>query len=324
MRNENRMADGNRNIWLDGVMGVVTGDALGCPVQFRSRKEIARDPVTGMRGFGTYNMPAGTWTDDSSMSLATLASIREKGCIDLGDIMARFAAWLTKGEYTPFGKSFDIGRGTMAAIRRYLRSGDFTTCGGTTERDNGNGSIMRILPVCLYCCEEQAEGRLKDDAAVALVHAVAGLTHNHLRGQIACGLYFFMARSVLSGEGDLKARLKKGLEDGFAFYARDPKNHGELVYYQRLRSLDRFASLSDTKIRSSGYVVDTIEAAVWSLLNAKTFQETLLTAVNLGDDTDSVGAVAGGLAGLYYGYGQIPAEWLEAIRKREQVEAMLE
>ena len=103
-------------------------------------------------------MPVGTWTDDSSMTLALLASIREKGAIDLEDIMKRFAKWLVDGEYTPFGKAFDIGGGTMAAITRYLRDRDIRTCGGTTDHDNGNGSLMRILPACLYAYDKKMFG----------------------------------------------------------------------------------------------------------------------------------------------------------------------
>lgn len=111
-----------RNIWLDGIMGVVTGDALGCPVEFKTREEMNKDPVTGMRSYGTFNMPAGTWTDDSSMTLATLDSILERGKLNFPDVMYRFVLWLAKGEYTPFGEAFDVGGGTMDAITRYMRS----------------------------------------------------------------------------------------------------------------------------------------------------------------------------------------------------------
>ncbi len=111
-----------KNIWLDGVMGVVVGDALGCPVQFMSREEIARrpkGPVTGMEGHGTYNKPEGTWTDDGSMTLALLDSIREKKDVDLDDIMSRFVAWYEKGAYTPFGEPFDMGNTCSRAIELY-------------------------------------------------------------------------------------------------------------------------------------------------------------------------------------------------------------
>lgn len=139
----------NTNIWLDGIMGVVVGDALGCPVQFETREEVARHPVTGMRGYGTFNLPEGSWTDDSSLTIALLESIRRVGEIDLDDIMGNFMKWLYDGEFTPYGESYDIGRGTMQAIDRYKRNRKAKKCGGDEEWNNGNGSLMRIMPDCI-------------------------------------------------------------------------------------------------------------------------------------------------------------------------------
>ena len=136
----------NTNIWLNGIMGVVVGDALGCPVQFESREEVARHPVTGMRGYGTFNLPEGSWTDDSSLTIALLESIRRVGEIDLDDIMGNFMKWLYDGEFTPYGESYDIGRGTMQAINRYKKNRKAKKCGGDEEWNNGNGSLMRIMP----------------------------------------------------------------------------------------------------------------------------------------------------------------------------------
>ncbi len=309
----------DKNIWLDGIMGVVLGDALGCPVQFMRREELRkRGAVTGMEGHGTYDMPPGTWTDDSSMTLATLVSIRDMNGIDREDIMNCFVAWYEDGEYTPYGQCFDEGNTCSTAIVNYIRVCDLDSCGQTSERSNGNGSLMRILPVCLYACDE----KLEDEKATEYVHQVSGLTHNHLRSKMGCGLYYFCVQAVLNEEGTLKERLQAGLDRGFAFYEQDIRNRVDLAYYSRLRDLNDFGELPETKIISGGYVVTSLEAAIWSLLRTESFKEALLCAVNLADDSDTIGAIAGGLAGLFYGYQSMPEEWLKVIPKRDWIEEL--
>ena len=307
-----------RNIWKEGIMGVVIGDALGCPVQFQTRSEVAEHPVTGMRGYGTFNLPAGSWTDDSSLTLALLESLKRLGRIDLKDIMDNFVKWLDRGEFTPYGYAYDIGGATMNAIVRYKRKKDPLICGGREEWDNGNGSLMRIMPACLFCAEKE----MSDDDAVRAIHQVSSLTHAHIRANIACGLYFFMAKAVLTGEGSIGTRLQNGLDNGFAYYGKAMADHENISFYDRLRDLKAFAALSKDQIRSSGYVVDALEAAVWSLITAETFETSLLRAVNLGGDTDTVGAIAGGLAGLFYGFQAIPQAWLNALQRREWIEGL--
>ena len=312
----------NTNIWLNGIMGVVVGDALGCPVQFESREEVARHPVTGMRGYGTFNLPKGSWTDDSSLTIALLESIRRVGEIDLDDIMGNFMKWLYDGEFTPYGESYDIGRGTMQAINRYRKNRKAKKCGGDEEWNNGNGSLMRIMPACIYCTVMESSGMYSDRDAIDAIHSVGGLTHAHIRSNIACGLYFFMAKYILFREGSLQESILEGLTQGFAFYESYLADKENLHYYDRLKDLETFKSLPAEKIKSTGYVVDALEAAVWSLITTDSFDQALLKAVNLGDDTDTVGAIAGGLAGLYYGYDSIPEEWLSAIKRREWIEDM--
>lgn len=314
----------NTNIWLDGIMGVVVGDALGCPIQFETREEVTRHPVTGMRGYGTFNLPEGSWTDDSSLTIALLESIRRTRTIDLGDIMENFMKWLYDGEFTPYGNSYDIGRGTMQAIDRYKKNKNAKKCGGNEEWNNGNGSLMRILPACIYCSEMVRRGKFSGQDAIKTVHAVGGLTHAHIRANIGCGLYFFMVHEILERNGDLQGSLQTGLTKGFAFYESFLADKDNLHYYDRLRDLDTFASLSADQIKSSGYVVDALEAAVWSMITTNHFNQALLKAVNLGDDTDTVGAIAGGLAGLYYGYDAIPEDWLSAIKRRDWIEGICE
>lgn len=311
------------SIYQDGIWGVVVADALGVPVEFTSRRERELEPVKGMRQYGTYNQPRGTWSDDSSMTLATLDSIKSVGGIDYKDIMDKFLAWYTEGKYTPFNEVFDIGIATSRALSRYRMGEEPTKSGGNSERDNGNGSLMRILPVCLYLFERQKMICTSEDESIYMIHNVSALTHGHLRSQIACGMYYFMVKAILEKEGGLTERLQEGLDKAFEYYRKDLRNNKELKLYSRLIDLNTFKKTPSEQIKSSGYVVDTMEAAVWSLITTDSYETAVLKAVNLGDDTDTVGEVAGGLAGLYYGYENIPAAWLEAIQCREWINELI-
>ncbi len=315
-----------KNKWLDGIFGVVVGDALGCPVEFLDRWELQNDPVTDMRGFGTFNLPAGSWTDDSSLTLALLDSLSEKKAVVLPDIMEKFTAWLNHGVYTPYGDTFDVGRGTRQAICRYVRDKDVTACGGASAHDNGNGSLMRIMPACLYCYEQEKAGKMDRKAAIDMIHDVSALTHAHLRSKIACGLYYFMVAGILDNEGNtpLIDLLQKSMTDGWAFYAERGTNSAELSYYSRLSDLECFAAVKEDDIRSTGYVVDTLEAAIWSLITTDSYEACTLKAVNLGLDTDTVAAIAGGLAGIYYGIEQMPQEWIDTIARKDWIYKLCE
>lgn len=312
-----------KNIWIDGIMGVIVGDALGLPVQFFGREEIDKNPVTDMIGYGSFNLPEGSWSDDSSLTLATLESIYRNKDIKCEDIMENFADWLLEGSFTPYGKSFDQGSTCVKAITNYIRNNDTEKCGVTGEWANGNGALMRIMPVCLWAYENMNNGVWSEDEALDKVHTVSALTHNHLRSKIACGIYFFMVKAILDENGSLQERMQIGMDKAVSFYRREASNLVQLSYYGRMFKLEEFKAIARDDIKSSGYVVDSIEATVWSIITTDSFEEALLKAVNLGKDTDTVGAIAGGLAGLYYGYENIPKGWLEKIKKRKQIEKLV-
>jgi len=313
-----------KNIWVNGMMGLVVGDALGMPVQFAKREEVKINPVKTMEGNGTYNMPPGTWSDDSSMALATLDSIREKGDVDYPDIMERFVRWLFEGEYTPAGVAFDQGITCEEAISDYRRRKDYRTCGKTGEWANGNGALMRIMPACLYAYEKTSNEEWDVKQALECVHKVAALTHNHLRSNMACGIYYFMTKHIIEGSGSLTERLQSGVDDAMDFYHEDLMNYVEMAHYTRLFSLDEFAESPEDTIKSTGYVVDSLEAAVWGLITTDTMEACLLKVVNLGGDTDTIGAIAGGLAGLFYGYDSVPEEWRKQIIKEKEIISLCE
>ena len=312
------------NIWKDGMLGLIVGDALGVPVEFMSRTELMKNPVTGMREYGTHHQPRGTWSDDSSMALAELDSIRTVGTIDYTDMMERFSRWCMHGEYTPFGEVFDIGIATSRALMNYAKGIAPLESGGKTEWDNGNGSLMRILPVCLYLFERQKKVCTSENESIYMIHAVSALTHAHVRSQMACGIYYFLVKAILEEEGSLEKRLQKGMERAYQYYRQNLSNHRELENYKRLADLSEFKETPKEGIKSSGYVVDTLEAAVWCLLHSHSYKETVLMAVNLGEDTDTIGAVAGGLAGLYYKEEGIPQEWTQVLQRREWIEEVLQ
>lgn len=315
----------SEQVWLGGIFGLAAGDALGCPVQFRTREEMDDNPVTDMIGHGTYDMPAGSWTDDTSLALATMDSILGCGHLDFAAVMHCFGQWLLKGRYTPFGKAYDIGHGTMDSILCFLNNGfDVTTCGGAEEYNNGNGSLMRILPVCLYLLGNGTE----EKEAVQLVQQSSALTHAHPRSQLACGIYFYLVRAILSAEpfakASLQERLQKGMDEAMAHYEQDAAFNRELPFYERCRNLTMLREEPRQEIRSYGYVVDSLEAALWCALTTDSYEKAMLACVNLGYDTDTVAAICGGLCGLYYGYDAIPLKWRQALPRKIYIKDLCE
>ncbi len=296
------------------MIGHAIGDALGVPVEFCTREELDKSPVTDMLGFGSHPVPAGAWSDDTGMSLATLDSLVKKG-VDFNKIMENFVRWCWENEYTSTGETFDIGRTCLAAIRRYVSSDKKSPleCGGTDEYSNGNGSLMRIHPFVLYAHIKNME----TDACIELVHAASALTHRHERSKVACGIYTFVLLNLL--ETPTKASLLHGLEQASKYY----RNHSEFGHYKRLFG-KHFDQTPRAMIKSSGYVVDTLEAAIWSVLNTADYESAVLKAVNLGEDTDTVAAIAGGLAGALYGYESIPPKWLNTLKRRDYIENLCE
>ena len=310
------------NKTLGGLIGHTVGDALGVSAEFHSREELRKNPITDMRPVMTFHkipiefQPAGTWSDDTSMSLAFADSLMVKGVYDADDVMRRFSAWYNKGEYTPFGEMWDCGNTSSMAIHRFDKGEPVDRCGGRLETDNGNGSIMRILPLAFYLRSLYGDYTQRDDA-FELIHRASSLTHAHKRSQMACGIYLSIAASLLN-ENEITTAVQKGLQNAKTYYEKNQDFSGELSYFGRLYE-SSFAKLPEREISSGGYVIDTLEAAVWCLLNTGNYSDCVLKAVNLGDDADTTAAVAGGLAGIFYGFAAIPREWIDSLQKKEYV-----
>ena len=308
------------------MLGHAVGDALGVPVEFFAREELDEKPVTTMEGFGTYPMPEGCWSDDTSMALAALDSLAS-GKINYEQIMENFVRWVTLEEYTPTGVTFDMGRTCLEAIRRYIDiRGDATLCGLDGEHSNGNGSLMRIHPFALFLYNRG----IADEEHIEFIHKASALTHAHERSKMACGIYAFILWELL--QNPCRESVKRGLLRARNYYA----DYEECATYDKML-FSRIADISKEEgstgacqkirreeIKSTGYVVDTLEAAIWCILTTKDYKECVLKAVNLGEDTDTVAAIAGGLAGALYGFESIPKEWLTVLKKREYIEKMCE
>lgn len=329
-----------------GIFGLVVADALGVPYEFNSRRTCEKNPMTDMIGYGTYKQPPGTWSDDSSLALATLDGlayslesnkdiIKESSdlnildVIDYKDIMQKFANWFYNDEYTPHGDVFDYGGTTAGGIYKFKSGCEPTSCGGTDGSDNGNGSLMRILPIAYFIYFLSLKYSFSEDDKMKAIHNLSSLTHGTKRSQMSCGIYILIAIELLKNkyEKDQDLRLEEivnnGIEIAKEYYLDNDDFQHALHHFDRILN----ANIKDTPkdiIRGRGYVVASLEAALWCLLNNDSYKETALAAVNLGEDTDTTAAIAGGLAGIYYGYDEIPSHWLEQIAKFDFINELID
>lgn len=305
----------------NGIYGLAVADAVGVPAEFNSREKLKKAPITDMVGHGTHDQPAGTWSDDTSMAICLAASLAEKQCFSADDIMQRFGDWLVNGAYTPHGDCFDCGITSSGAVYRYLAGMPALECGGAGEFDNGNGSLMRILPMAIFLVKQYGFQPWANDEAMDLIHAASSLTHRHVISLSACGIYVCIAAQLLGGR-NLNEAILTGTTAALEWYEKQDFLGEAANPWNRLHDLDDFAKLDESKIKSSGYVVDTLEAAIWCLLNTHDYRSCVLKAVNLGNDTDTVAAVAGGLAGLAYGFGDdgIPQNWMNGLQAKQILE----
>jgi ADP-ribosyl-[dinitrogen reductase] hydrolase len=304
------------------LLGLAVGDAVGVPVEFIGREVRHRDPVTGLRAYGTHHQPAGTWSDDSSLTFCLAETLaRPEGLFaapDLADFSRRAINWLDTGYWTAHGEIFDVGNATRTAIQHLRQGVSPSKAGPRSEFDNGNGALMRILPLVFHQTW-QAEN-LDLSAAWALTEAVASVTHGHPRSTLGCWLYLLVARGLVHGLTPALAyeQARAAASQWLHTKAKGP------IFYEWPKYGDvldgTLPSRVEPEIKSSGYVVHTLEAALWCLLRYDTYTATVLAAVNLGEDTDTTGAVAGGLAGLAYGEAAIPAEWLAGLARCADIE----
>ena len=294
----------------EALFGLAVGDALGVTVEFKSRETIKRNPVMDMIGFGTYNLPPGTWSDDSSLAFCLAEALTQEFNINI--IAENFQNWLFQNYWTPHGEVFDVGISTRQAINNLQAGIRPDLAGGFFEEENGNGSLMRILPLVFYLKNKTLDERFE------LTKQISSITHGHIRSVIACFYYLEFARGLINREDkfSIYRRLQKEVTEYLLSLSINPS---EIKLFDRLLIGD-IQNLSEVQIQSSGYVLHTLEASIWCLLTTDTYQDAVLKAVNLGWDTDTTGTVTGGLAGLIYGFDNIPTHWVTQLARRKDIE----
>ncbi len=300
----------------DALLGVAIGDAVGVPFEFSSRDKMKSNPAKGMIGYGTYNQPKGTWSDDSSLTFC-LAESSIKG-YNLKDISQNFINWKNNAYWSARGELFDIGFTTREAIIRLQHLIDNNNLEELKhqkqygdEFDNGNGSLMRIIPLLFYIKGKPTKEQFE------IIWEVSALTHRHIRAAMSCLIYLKLAEKLLEEKDKISAYLEMR-EDIFKFWKEIEFSKYERQHFIKIIQKD----IRETKIddlKSGGYVIEVLESSIWFFLMKDNYMDTILSIINIGHDTDTSAAIAGGLAGIYYGQKGIPDYWIVSIARMEDI-----
>lgn len=285
------------------LLGLAVGDAIGTTVEFKSRGSFT--PMTDMVGGGPFGLQAGEWTDDTSMALCLGASLLEKG-FDLHDQISRYVRWQREGYMSSNGCCFDIGIATRQALMRF-KSNNNPRAGSTDPYSAGNGCIMRLAPVPIRYTRDLA-------LAVTLSGEQATTTHGAAECVEASRLF-----------GEILVLALRGVQDKLQLL-RPTTPRLTLTHSARLQAISEGAYFETprVKIKGSGYVVDSLEAALWCFYTTNNFKDAVLAAANLGDDADTTAAITGQIAGAFYGEAGIPATWLSTVVKAQEIGVMAE
>lgn len=276
------------------LLGLAVGDALGTTLEFKPPGTF--EPISEIVGCGPYGLKPGEWTDDTSMALCLAESLIERRGFDPIDQLERYVDWWQNGHLSSTGRCFDIGNTTLAALECFQRTG--RPCGQTSEYSAGNGSIMRLAPVPMFYVNDR-------DKAIEFAGQSSTTTHAANEPIGACrymaGLMVLALRGA-SKEAILSPPSMDGLPDGIGRVANGS-----------------FKTAQPPEIRGTGYVVDSLEAALWAFWNSDDFADGARLAVNLGDDADTTGAVYGQIAGAFYGESGIPKRWRDIVALRRKI-----
>lgn len=295
-----------RNLVVDSVIGFSIGDAFGVPVEFLERDYVKslnlKEMITG-----THNVKRGSWSDDTSMIIATMDSIiNNNGNIDFKDIMNNFIKLVDNGEFTSLGYAFDVGNTITKCLNKYRETNNELDSGCNDLMDNGNGSLMRILPISLYCILNN----LSNEEIIEIINISSSLTHSHEISKLGCLIYTIYLKEIVNSKNKLNA-FEAIINYDYSKYSQD-----SLKVYNRLLNED-FLDITEDEIKSTGYIVDTLESVIYSINSSKNYKESVITSVNLGIDTDTIGALTGAVAGIIYGIGDVPDNWLNDLAKKD-------
>lgn len=302
------------------IIGGIVGDAFGVPYEFLSKANVKKIITSKMIGNGTHNKKIGTWSDDTSMTLCLLDSIADCKELNLKDIMDKFALWKDKDFYTVDGL-FDIGNSCSQAIETWQNGHTSPeNCGGKQEYDNGNGSLMRILPLVFYLRKNNfVDNGMISRQGLDCIHSVSSLTHGHICSLVGCDIMCNLFNMILDGKS--KDYIKNHILDFTKIYTQEEKNALH-KYYDFIVNADIFNLKNDENVTGSGYIVDTIKTVLYAFYNTNNYKDCIITAVMQGVDTDTTASIAGTIAGAFY--KDIPNEWIENVRSKDFIYSIIE
>jgi ADP-ribosyl-[dinitrogen reductase] hydrolase len=305
-----------KKLVADALIGVAVGDALGVPFEFSSREKMKDNPARDMVGYGTYNQKPGTWSDDTSLTLCLAESLAEG--IDLMEISKNFIRWRDEDYWTARNQLFDIGVTTSRAISRLkkiIENNDIELLENQKFHgdayENGNGSLMRIIPLLFPIINWPISDQFD------LIWKVSALTHRHIRAAMSCLIYLKLAENIISGM-DKEQSYQKMRKDISSFWNEIGFSEKEQLNFTKLVQND-IKDVPIDDLRTGGYVIEVLESSIWFFMKKGSYCDTVLSIINLGHDTDTAGAIAGGLAGLYYGADSIPSGWLDQLARKDDI-----